>query len=191
MAIPTQARVRELFKYDPATGDLIWRERPQSHFASVPAFHSFKARFEGRVAGHIESQGYRIIVFDGRGWKAHKVTWLFIHGEWVKYPDFEIDHVNGIRSDNRIQNLRKVTKSLNQRNASIRRDNVSGVSGVNWVASKRRWVARIWDGSHHKYLGQFRRIEDAAVARAKAERELGYHSGHGKRPAGRKLRAAL
>lgn len=180
MAEPTQARVRELFNYDPVSGCLIWRSRPKDAFATKAAYSSFRARCEGKAAGHIEGQGYRVIVFDGQAKKAHKLVWLFIHGEWVKYPDFEIDHVNGDRADNRIQNLRKVTKSLNQRNSSMRKNNQSGVIGVNWVASKRRWIARIWDGPHHRYLGQFTKIEDAAVARAKAERELGYARGHGK-----------
>lgn len=178
MAIPTQARVREYFNYDPATGDLLVKERPKSGFS--PARYSSHMKQIGKPAGGRLAGGYIKVHIDGEYYLAHRIVWLFVTGQWVTYPDFEIDHVNGNRSDNRIQNLRKVTKSMNQRNGSMRVNNTSGVIGVNWVASKRRWVARIWDGPHHKYLGQFKDIAEAAAARAKAERELGYHPGHGK-----------
>lgn len=180
MAIPTQARLREYFNYDPLTGQLIVKERPRSEFS--PARYAEHVKRVGRPAGCLRADGYVKVHIDGRYYLAHRVVWLFVVGEWLSYPKHEIDHVNGIRSDNRIQNLRKTTKSGNQRNGSMRVNNASGVIGVNWVTSKRRWIARIWDGPRHRYLGQFRNIKDAEAARAKAERELGYHPGHGKRP---------
>ena len=187
MAVPTQARLRELFNYDPETGLLIWRDRPASDFANKAAHHSYVSRCRGRPAGHVQQQGYRKITIVKDIFPAHRLVWLFVLGEWVQYPEFEIDHVNGDRSDNRIQNLRKVTKSENQRNGSMRVTNTSGVNGVNWVKSKERWIARIWDGPRHVFLGQFTDLAAAAAARARAERDLGYHEGHGK--AGRYLKA--
>jgi hypothetical protein len=180
MAIPTQARLRELFNYDPISGLLVWKDRDASQFKTKSSHASFVARCAGRPAGHIEAQGYRVVLLDGTQRKAHKLIWLLVYGEWVKFPEAEIDHLNGDRADNRISNLRKTTKSANQRNGSMRSNNTSGVMGVNWVASKSRWVARIWDGPRHRYLGQFRSLEDARQARIRAERELGYHEGHGK-----------
>lgn len=179
MAVPTQARVREYFNFDPDTGHLIFRERPASEFS--PAQHALHLKRVGKPAGCVNAtHGYRKVIIDGSYQSAHRIVWLHVFGEWVKYPDFEIDHVNGNKDDNRIQNLRKCTKSMNQRNGSMRSNNRSGVIGVNWVESKQRWVARIWDGPHHRFLGQFSDIEEARAARAKAERELGYHAGHGK-----------
>lgn len=177
MAHPTQARVREYFNYDPATGDLIVRERPRDEFD--PASYARHLKRVGKPSGCFRE--YWKVCVDGEYFLSHKIIWLHIFGEWITYPDFEIDHVNGDRSDNRIGNLRKVTKSMNQRNGSMRVNNSSGVIGVNWVTSKRRWVARIWDGPHHRFLGQFKNLGDAAVARAKAEREIGYHPLHGKK----------
>lgn len=180
MAAPTQARLRALFNYDPVTGRLIWRKRPRSEFASEPAYRSFVSRCEGRIAGHVEAQGYRKIVVDKSAYHEHKLVWLFVHGEWVQYPEFEIDHVNGVRADNRIQNLRKVTKSENQRNAGQRVNNTSGVHGVNWKPNYNstpgdgRWVARIWNGPRHVYLGSFNTLHEAAIARKAAERVLGF-----------------
>jgi hypothetical protein len=174
MAALTQARVRELFNYNAKTGLLVWRERPLSHFKSEATYHSFCSRFQGKDAGHVERQGYRVIVCDGKARKAHHLVWLWVTGELPEYPAFEIDHINGNRADNRIENLRKVTKTENQRNTVKRVTNTSGVHGVNWVESKQRWVARIWNGPRHVYLGCFENLADAAIARRAAERVLGH-----------------
>ena len=129
MAIPTQARVKEYFNYDPVTGDLLFKERPREDF-SAPRYADHLRRV-GSVAGTIESQGYRHVLIDGAVHKAHRIIWLMVYGEWVEYPAFEIDHINGQRADNRLSNLRKVTKSANQRNSGRRVTNTSGVHGVN------------------------------------------------------------
>lgn len=178
----TQDRVKYLFEYNPDTGQLIWKNRPRSDFKTEQIFKSFHSRCAGRIAGSIESEGYRIIGCDNHYWKAQILIWLFVKGELARYPTSEIDHVNGVRSDNRIKNLRMGNKSKNQRNSSRRVDNKSGVTGVNWVKSKKRWVARIWDGPHHRCLVYFKNLGDAAAARRGAEIEIGYHEGHGKIP---------
>ncbi len=172
MAVLTQARVKEYFNYEPETGNLIVRLRPQSEFSH--ARYASHLKRIGKVSGHIEAQGYHVVFVDGAIHKAHKVIWLMVHGDWVEYPDFEIDHINGNRSDNRISNLRKVTKSTNQRNAGRRVSNTSGVHGVNWKAGANRWVARIWNGPRHVFLGQFKTLHEAQIARKAAERVLGY-----------------
>ncbi|MCA0032733.1 HNH endonuclease signature motif containing protein [Mesorhizobium sp. B263B2A] len=178
MATPTQARVRALFNYDPETGILIWRSRPRSEFKTEAAYRSFVANCEGKEAGHVDPQGYRKAFFDGILTQTHKIAWLIVTGEWVVYPEAEIDHDNGDRSDNRIENLRKATKSQNQRNAGQRVNNTSGVHGVNWKPRndgfEGRWVARIWNGPRHIYLGVFASLRDAQIARKAAERALGY-----------------
>lgn len=180
MAELTQARMRLLFNYDPGTGSLIWRPRGKEHFKTPLAFEMFHARFAGKVAGHLNAQNYRVINVDGFARLAHKLIWLHVFGEWIEYPKHEIDHVNGDRSDNRLQNLRKVTKSENQRNAGQRRNNTSGVHGVNWKPKYNsdpndgRWVARIWNGPRHVYLGSFTSLHEARIARKAAERVLGF-----------------
>lgn len=162
----TQERLKQLFLYDPETGHLINK--------------SGERRRVGKSSGSLNSEGYVNVFIEGRQYKAHRLVWCFVFGEWIVYPDYEIDHVNGDKADNRIQNLRKCTKSMNQRNGSMRVNNKSGVIGVNWKSKQKVWVARIWDGPHHKFLGNFKQLDDAREARAKAERELGYHPGHGK-----------
>lgn len=179
MAAPTQARALEYFNYDPETGHLLFRERPESEFkqASTYAVH---LRRIGKPAGCKHKCGYVKVLIDGQYSLAHRVIWLIAHGEWPEYPAFEIDHINGVRSDNRLVNLRKVTKSGNQRNAGPRINNTSGVHGVNWkpkynsTPGDGRWVARIWNGPRHVYLGSFQTLHEASIARKAAERVLGF-----------------
>ena len=178
MAAPTQARVREYFNYDPTTGDFLVKERPSSEFGALGYARHLKR--VGKPSGQINVDGYRKLCIDGKYHSAHRVAWLICFGEWVEYPLFEIDHINGDPSDNRLANLRKVTKSQNQRNASQRVNNTSGVHGVNWkpkysgIPGDGRWVARIWNGPRHVYLGGFKTLHEAQIARKAAERVLGF-----------------
>lgn len=179
MAVPTQARAKEYFNYDPQTGVLTFKERPRSEFS--PARYASHLKSIGQPAGCENAEGYIKVHFgDGQYHSAHRLIWLMMTGEWVEYPAFEIDHINGKRNDNRWVNLRKVTKSENQRNAGQRKNNTSGVHGVNWKPVKSskpdngRWVARIWNGPRHVYLGSFRTLHEANIARKAAERVLGF-----------------
>lgn len=172
MATLTEARVREYFNYDPVIGRLIVKERPATEF-DAPGYARHLKRV-GLPSGAINQGGYRKVHIDGQYHSEHRVVWLLVNGESPEYPKFEIDHINGDRSDNRIENLRKVTKSTNQRNAGRRVSNTSGVHGVNWKAGANRWVARIWNGPRHVFLGQFKTLHEAQIARKAAERVLGF-----------------
>lgn len=175
MADLTQSRAMQYYNYDAETGAFFFKERPASEFVKGPIYIRHLG-YVGRVAGSQSQQGYVKLLIDGKYYYAHRIAWLIMTGEIVKYPEFEIDHINGDRSDNRFCNLRKVTKSENQRNGGMRINNASGVHGVNW--KKRgdggRWVARIWNGPRHVYLGQFETLHEASIARRAAERALGY-----------------
>lgn len=178
MAALTQARACEYFNYDPDSGLLFFKERNANEFS--PARYSSHLKRIGKPAGSLNRDGYVKVLIDGIYHSAHRVIWLMHYGEWVEYPAFEIDHINGDRADNRITNLRKVTKSENQRNAGKRINNSSGVHGVNWkpkynsTPGDGRWVARIWNGPRHVYLGAFKTLHEAQIARRAAERVLGF-----------------
>lgn len=177
MAVPSQARANEYFNYDPSTGHLNVKERPKSEFSPGP--YALHIKRVGKPSGCPNKEGYVKVLIDGTYHSAHRIAWLIWCGEWVEYPAYEIDHINGDRSDNRITNLRKVTKSDNQRNAGQRVNNTSGVHGVNWKPKYNsnpgdgRWVARIWNGPKHVYLGSFKSLHEAEIARKAAERVLG------------------
>lgn len=169
--LPTAAELRKLLAYDPETGLLTWKPR-----AAGP--QSWNTRYAGAAALNcVHADGYR----KGRIYKvllrAHRVAWAVHHGSW---PENHIDHINGDRADNRISNLRNVTRQENQKNMRLPSDNTSGRIGVWWHKKNKKWVAEIKSAGRKRHLGSFTRFEDACKARADAEREDGYHQNHGR-----------
>lgn len=156
---PTADDLRPVFSYDPETGVLTRRST-------------------GKPVGTDNGHGYLLVSFKGRKLQAHRIAWVLVHGNW---PSGQIDHINGIRSDNRLTNLRDVTASQNQRNATLRKDNTSGRIGVHFDKMSGKWEARIRLKDRRINLGRFDAIEDAVAARAAAEREHGFHPNHGRR----------
>lgn len=152
----TAERVRELLNYDPETGVFQWRKP--------------RAQAIGKSeAGTINASGYRIMNVAGKLYRAHRLAWLYVYGEM---PDGMIDHINGVRSDNRIANLRLADNGKNQMNAKRRSDNKSGYRGVSWHRKASKWSAEIWcDGEKH-YLGLFECEKDAHAARVEAAKRL-------------------
>ncbi len=154
----TAAKLREVLKYESETGHFTWRVRPSN---------SMRA---GDVAGCLSKRtGYWQIRLLGRYCLAHRLAWLYVHGEW---PAEEIDHVNRIRSDNRIANLRLATSAENKQNTSLRSDSASGHKGVSWHSRDKRWAAEIKLNGKKHYLGSFTDINDAIAARKAEESRL-------------------
>lgn len=179
---PDPMLLRSLLDYDPETGGLSWRARPAHMFAEAPrgaerAAASWNARYAGKPAlAGVGRQGYaRGAIFD-RIYLAHRVAWAIYHGSW---PDGEIDHINHVRTDNRISNLRLVSRDENCRNASRASNNSSGTTGVSWHKRAGKWLAVIVHDGEQRHLGVFTEFEDAVAARKQAERDLGFHLNHG------------
>ena len=155
--LPSKEYLQELLDYDPDTGVFKWKV---SRGGKVP----------GDIAGKHDSYGYRQISVGNKPILAHRMAWLFVFGEW---PLGEIDHTNGVRDDNRITNLRVVTRAENMHNASpVRKNNTSGFKGVGWVARLGKWRAGIRLAGVKKHLGYFTSPEEAYEAYAAAKREL-------------------
>ena len=177
--LPTPETLRKLLSYDPDTGLLTWKRRPIEMFATKNAFKSWNTRYCGNLAfGSIDGRGYRQGAIFSKYCLGHRVAYAVYYGVW---PVGDIDHINGDRADNRIANLRDVTRSENQRNSKIPSNNTSGRIGVSWHSNTRKWLASIGVGERkQKHLGIFTNIEDAIAARAAAEVEYGYHPNHGR-----------
>ena len=160
LRLPASAEVLRKLSYDRETGVFRWAVSPAQ---------SIKA---GTIAGHVhkkKTKGYREIKIAGVICFAHRLAWLFVHGDW---PGSELDHINGDRSDNRICNLRPATRSQNLANVRRHCDNTSGFKGVS--ASGRKWRATIKIGRLQRHLGVFENKEAAAAAyRAAAEANFG------------------
>ena len=159
----TQQELKTRLSYDPETGEFIW----------------LKTKFKnllGKVAGHKQKDGYVKIFLNSRPMSAHRLAWLYVHG---KFPDGEIDHINHIRDDNRICNLREVTRLENHQNKKMDKRNKSGVPGVHWNKGLGKWMVRIGMNGTRKHLGYFENFEEAVKIRKQAEAELNYHENHG------------
>lgn len=159
--------------------DFYWKERGREEFNSDGKHKAWNRRFSGVKAGCVSPQGYVDIEIKKSKFKAHRIVWCLHNGSIP--PDMQVDHINHIRTDNRIENLRLVTQTENQRNSSLRADNKAGKSGVKWHKTQRKWHAFIRDNGKQRHLGCFKDFDSAVAARKAAEKELGYHEHHGKR----------
>lgn len=176
----TPELLRKLLRYDPDTGKLYWLPRTADFF-SARSTHSIEhsccawnAKNAGKEAFTALSNGYRTGAIFRRNFGAQRIVWAIVHGEW---PD-QIDHINGVRSDNRLCNLRSVSGAENQRNMKRPANNQSGHIGVTWDKQRSRWRAEI--GGDTKFIGRFRSLGEAVAARKSAENERGYHPNHGR-----------
>jgi HNH endonuclease len=118
-----------------------------------------RASIVGGVAGCANSYGHIRIVVDGRFYMAHRLAWFYVYGVW---PLVILDHINRLRSDNRISNLREANYKQNQWNINMRPSNRSGFTGVYWESSKNLWRAACMTNGVKRYLGYFRSAEEAS-----------------------------
>lgn len=161
----TAGEARELLLYEPETGAFTRRVRTCGRVKV------------GGPAGSVNGCGYLRIRLKTKQYLAHRLAWLIMTGE---FPPEQIDHINGVITDNRWCNLRSVTRQENDRNRAVRRDSASGVMGVRWNSRAGRWVARITVAGHRMNLGYFRDLDDAIAARKSAEAKHGYHENSGR-----------
>ena len=154
----TADQLRNVLSYDPETG-IFTRRKP------------WGSRKVGDTPGSVSKYKYWQIGVFNQTYGAQVLAWLYVYGEW---PSSLVDHINQIRTDNRIANLRLVDYSANARNTGVRATNTSGVKGVSYQHCKgtKHWQASIMVSGKRTYLGLFYTIEEAAKARLKAEQDL-------------------
>lgn len=167
--------LRDLLRYEPLTGKLYWKERPRELFIDgsedVDAtFKSWNKRWAGKEAfTSDDGVGYRQGRIFGKSYRAHRVAWAIYHGAW---PADEIDHINGCRMDNRLENLREATREENGRNAGAKITNTSGFKGVSWKKDIGKWRARILVSGVEHSLGVFDCPKEAHQAYSEAARRM-------------------
>jgi hypothetical protein len=134
-------------------------------------------RKRGDEAGSINNRGYIKVRLKYEIYAAHHLAW-YLHNH--KWPNLVMDHINGVKHDNRIVNLRLVTNEQNARNRATPSTNSSGVMGVHWSKCKKKWRAQINFGKGNKHLGYFTDLERAKVVRKEAEEYYDFHRNHGR-----------
>ena len=183
---PDIAGLRRCVRLCPETGHLFWLERDPDTFDNPRFAAGWNTHYAGKRAFACvsPSDGYLVGAINSRQLKAHRVTWALHFGKW---PAEFLDHINGIRTDNRISNLREVSYQGNARNACRDSRNNTGVAGVSWNKRQKVYRAFIMGDGRRIYLGRFATLAEAASARKQAEIELGYHPNHGREPTGLSL----
>lgn len=167
--LPSQELLQEFFTYCPESGELSWKERDRSFFINYRAYKIWNARSAGKIAGSIESTGYRKVVIFGTPFLAHRIIWKHQTG---KEPHRCLDHINGDRADNKWVNLREASSSQNSMNQDVSSKNTSGFKGVSFSTRKRKWGARISCNNIRRRLGYFDTAEEAHAAYRKVALEL-------------------
>jgi hypothetical protein len=157
----TADQLRELVHYDPDTGEMRWL-KPRSNRIKV-----------GDLCGWTMSHGYRGVFIAGEYRLVHRLAWLYMTGEW---PEYEVDHVNRDKSDNRWVNLRLASHTENSKNGPRRSHNRSGLKGITEHRDG-RWKAQIMLNRRQIYLGLFATKEDAHKAYCEASAK--YHGTFG------------
>lgn len=147
----THKRLIELLSYDPLTGFFTWKIKRQSNSKI------------GDIAGHVLKNGYRSMRIDNQRFYAHRLTWFYMFKEW---PNNQIDHINMLKDDNRISNLREANNSQNRMNRGPQKNNKSGLKGVFYYFGK--WRASINLEKKKIHLGTFNSKMEAYNAYCKA-----------------------
>ena len=160
--------VAKLFTYDRETGVLYWRNKNRN---------SIRRNY---VAGSSKGtrDGYRRVRVKGRICQEHRVIMMLCFGHIPE--NAEIDHINHVRNDNRLVNLRFATQGDNLKNQSISSKSTTGVTGVYFSKSRNKFIAQIKVNRQVHYLGCYNTLEEAAAARAEANLKFNFHNNHGK-----------
>lgn len=145
--------LQRLFRYEPETGNVYWVAEG-------------KGRIKKKAAGTVVKAGYIGIMIDGKRYYAHRIAWALHHG---KHPIDQLDHINGIKTDNRIVNLRQASNLQNGKNIKTKRNNTSGYSGVVFCKQTGKWRVMIKVNSKSIHFGRYKNLYDAVAIRKKAE----------------------
>jgi HNH endonuclease/AP2 domain len=140
----SQEKLKELFSYDPETGKFESNQKSGK-----------------RRKGFLHPKGYVMYGIEKKAYLAHRLAWLYVYGEM---PSLYIDHINRVKNDNRISNLRLVNHAENGQNRNVSITSKSKVKGVYWNKNSKKWLAYITFQKKKRYLGGFDSLEDAKAA---------------------------
>ena len=156
--------IKKYLRYDAETGKLFWKLNKGASKAN-------------NEAGW-EDHRYCRVEINRKQYYAHRIAWLLTYGSW---PEDQIDHINGNGLDNRLENLRAVSKRENLRNQKIPKNNTSGTLGVSFDKRRQNYHAKITINGKSRHLGYFKNKEEAIAAREAANIKYNFHENHGRK----------
>jgi hypothetical protein len=165
--------LRELLNYDPDTGVFTRKHKTGDDWEAK----RWNRKWAGTEAKRMNPQGYISIRIKKDQTLGHRAAWLFHYGEW---PSGHIDHINGIRNDNRICNLRIANPVANGRNRKVPKNSKTGIPGVCFKPHIKKFQVQIGGAERALVIGRFEDFFEACCARKSAEVIHGYHPNHGR-----------
>ena len=166
--LPPLEILNQLFRCESEIGLLFWKQNNILHPTPMK-------KFNDKEAGSKCSNGYKKVKFLGKYYLVHRIVWKITYGKDPQY----IDHINGIRDDNRISNLRSVGYSENNKNKKIGKNNKSGITGVSFDKQANKWKVSMGANKKKLHIGYFSNLSDAIIARKAAEKEYNFSTTHG------------
>lgn len=161
----THKRLLEILSYNKQTGEFTWKQRSVNRIQDK----AWNKRHAGKLTGYTRKNGYKVINILYKEYPCSRLAWFYVYGKW---PNGEIDHINGLRHDDRIINLREANRSENAINRGLQSNNSTGFKGVWKRKNSNSWVAEIAKKGKRVKLGSFKSPEAAYEAYIKAAREI-------------------
>ena len=156
--LPAAEHIESILYYEHENGIFYWK------------INASRKKVAGKPAGYLNGKGYIVISINSKEYQAHRLAWLLSTGQ--DPSNLQIDHINGIKNDNRFCNLRLATNSHNACNRGLSTRNTSGYKGVSYAKAKRKWRAGIRINGKEFQIGYFDTPELAHMAYCKAAAEL-------------------
>ncbi len=170
--------LKALLDYCPETGVITWKPRPLKLFSNKNIQRYWNRKYSGeRAFNSYNGHGYLYGEILGKRYRAHRLAFALYYGKW---PGPIVDHIDGVRDNNRIENLRSVTDLESCRNRGRAKNNTSGILGVGWNKHHKKWRVQLMANGKQMFFGYFDCLLAAAMVRKKAEQEYGFHINHGR-----------
>lgn len=171
-----QVKLKELFVYNKSDGN-FYNKFTRNSRAIKDNIAGYTVSYKSNL-NNPRPLKYKYVRIDKKSYILHRLIWIYNYG--VLQKDKDIDHINGNGLDNRLENLRLVTRQENAKNRKVTKNIKHGVFGISFYKPLNKWRAMIKNNDVNEHIGYFTTKEDAIEARKTREKEYGFHKNHGR-----------